>query len=113
MDSRKRRGVCEQDRHQKRAQPLSDKVRGFVAAGGCGQCARAQKTGRSQGPQLQRWHQRVREGRAVASSAGALLSETWEAKLEPTVICCNAGISACEEGEQWQRASAAQQDVGG
>ncbi|CAK0818312.1 unnamed protein product, partial [Prorocentrum cordatum] len=48
----------------------------------------------------------------------ALLSEMWEAKLEPNVICTtilgeararisyNAGISACEKGEQWQRALA-------
>ncbi|CAK0832934.1 unnamed protein product [Prorocentrum cordatum] len=27
-----------------------------------------------------------------------------EAKVEPDVISCNAGISACEKGEQWQRA---------
>ncbi|CAK0818311.1 unnamed protein product, partial [Prorocentrum cordatum] len=87
--------------------------------------------------QLQRWDQRVREGRAVAAgtcaaerdaggeagarlsyNAGisacekgeqwqralALLSEMWEAKLEPNVISYSAGISACEKGEQWQRA---------
>ncbi|CAK0810057.1 unnamed protein product [Prorocentrum cordatum] len=31
----------------------------------------------------------------------------WEAKLEPDVtISCNAGISACEKGEQWRRALA-------
>ncbi|CAK0888332.1 unnamed protein product [Prorocentrum cordatum] len=34
----------------------------------------------------------------------ALLSEMWEAKLEPNVMSCSAGISACEKGEQWQRA---------
>ena len=34
----------------------------------------------------------------------ALLSEMWEAKLEPGVISHSAGISACEKGEQWQRA---------
>jgi len=28
----------------------------------------------------------------------------WEAKLEPNVISYNARISACEKGEQWQRA---------
>ncbi|CAK0803792.1 unnamed protein product [Prorocentrum cordatum] len=27
-----------------------------------------------------------------------------EAKLEPTVISYSAGISACEKGEQWERA---------
>ncbi|CAK0834544.1 unnamed protein product, partial [Prorocentrum cordatum] len=36
----------------------------------------------------------------------ALLSEMWEAKLEPDVISYSAGISACEKGEQWQRALA-------
>ena len=30
----------------------------------------------------------------------------WEAKLEPDVISYSAGISACEKGEQWQRALA-------
>ncbi|CAK0792569.1 unnamed protein product [Prorocentrum cordatum] len=37
----------------------------------------------------------------------SLLSEMWEAKLEPNVIpwvTYNAGISACGKGEQWQRA---------
>ncbi|CAK0910328.1 unnamed protein product [Prorocentrum cordatum] len=29
-----------------------------------------------------------------------------EAKLEPDVVCYSAGISACENGEQWQRALA-------
>ncbi|CAK0888794.1 unnamed protein product [Prorocentrum cordatum] len=29
-----------------------------------------------------------------------------EAKLEPDVISYSAGISACEKGEQWQRALA-------
>ncbi|CAK0880204.1 unnamed protein product [Prorocentrum cordatum] len=123
---------------------------------------------------LQRWDQRVREGRAVAGGSGAaqrdvggdagarchrysagisacekaekwqralvLLSKMWEVRLEPNVIslrrrdqrlregqavaagsgaahrCAggearaqlsyNAGISACENGEQWQRALA-------
>ncbi|CAK0843427.1 unnamed protein product [Prorocentrum cordatum] len=30
----------------------------------------------------------------------------WEVKLEPDVISYNAGTSACEKGEQWQRALA-------
>ena len=34
----------------------------------------------------------------------ALLSEIWEVKLEPDVISYSAVISACEKGEQWQRA---------
>ncbi|CAK0885507.1 unnamed protein product, partial [Prorocentrum cordatum] len=36
----------------------------------------------------------------------ALLSEMWEAKLDPNVVSYSAGISACEKGEQWQRALA-------
>ena len=44
----------------------------------------------------------MRERQAVA--AGSLFSEMWEAKLEPSVISYSAGISACEKGEQWQRA---------
>ena len=35
-----------------------------------------------------------------------LLSEMWEAKLAPDVFSYSAGISACEKGEQWQRALA-------
>ncbi|CAK0887543.1 unnamed protein product [Prorocentrum cordatum] len=34
----------------------------------------------------------------------ALLSEMWEANLEPDDISYSAGISACEKGGQWQRA---------
>ena len=30
----------------------------------------------------------------------------WEAKLEPNVISYSTGISACEKGDQWQRALA-------
>ncbi|CAK0881303.1 unnamed protein product [Prorocentrum cordatum] len=30
----------------------------------------------------------------------------WEAKFEPNVISCSAGISACAKGVQWQRALA-------
>ncbi|CAK0880673.1 unnamed protein product [Prorocentrum cordatum] len=34
-----------------------------------------------------------------------LLSEMWNASMEPSVIFSyNAGISACEKSEQWQRA---------
>jgi len=33
------------------------------------------------------------------AAALALLSGMWEAKLEPNVISCIAGISACEQVE--------------
>jgi len=33
-----------------------------------------------------------------------LPGEVWEARLEPEVISFNAGITACEKGEQWQQA---------
>ncbi|CAK0830534.1 unnamed protein product [Prorocentrum cordatum] len=37
----------------------------------------------------------------------SVLSEMWEAMLEPSVIFSySVGISACEKGEQWQRALA-------
>ncbi|CAK0858309.1 unnamed protein product [Prorocentrum cordatum] len=36
----------------------------------------------------------------------ALLSEMWEAKLEPDVFSFGSGISACCKDEQWQRALA-------
>ena len=34
----------------------------------------------------------------------ALLSEMWEAKLEPDVISYGAFISACDKGKQWRLA---------
>ncbi|CAK0879656.1 unnamed protein product [Prorocentrum cordatum] len=36
----------------------------------------------------------------------ALLSEMWEAKLDPDVTSYSAGITACKSGGQWQRALA-------
>ncbi|CAK0874690.1 unnamed protein product, partial [Prorocentrum cordatum] len=54
--------------------------------------------------QLQRWDQRVREGRAVALGSGAAERDVeGEAGAQ---LSYNAGISACEKGEQWQRALA-------
>ncbi|CAK0885235.1 unnamed protein product [Prorocentrum cordatum] len=36
----------------------------------------------------------------------AMMSEMWEAKLEPDVVSYSAAISACKKGEQWQAALA-------
>ncbi|CAK0893392.1 unnamed protein product [Prorocentrum cordatum] len=67
------------------------------------------------GEQWQRWSPTssataLGSARARRASSGsralALLSEMREAKLEPDVISYSAGISACEKGEQWQRALA-------
>ncbi|CAK0837724.1 unnamed protein product, partial [Prorocentrum cordatum] len=54
--------------------------------------------------QLQRWDQRVREGRAVAAGAGA--AERDAGGEAGARLSYSAGISACEKGEQWQRALA-------
>ncbi|CAK0880205.1 unnamed protein product [Prorocentrum cordatum] len=55
--------------------------------------------------QLQRWDQRVREGRAVAAGAGLALRDVGgEAAAQR--VSYSAGISACEKGDQWQRALA-------
>ncbi|CAK0810435.1 unnamed protein product, partial [Prorocentrum cordatum] len=51
---------------------------------------------------LQRWDQRVRDGRAVAAGAGA--AEQDAGGEVGAQLSYNAGISACEKGEQWQRA---------
>ena len=45
--------------------------------------------------------------------AMALVSETWEAKLEPNGISYSAGISACEKCDQWQRFGAARRGLEG
>ncbi|CAK0808031.1 unnamed protein product [Prorocentrum cordatum] len=54
---------------------------------------------------LQRWDQRVREGRAVAAGACAAKRDAG-GEAGANVISCSAGISACEKGDQWQRALA-------
>ncbi|CAK0906597.1 unnamed protein product [Prorocentrum cordatum] len=60
--------------------------------------------------QLQRWDQRVQERRAVAAGAGAA---ERDAKSEAGARRhYNAGISACEKGEQWQRALALLTEMG-
>ncbi|CAK0863764.1 unnamed protein product, partial [Prorocentrum cordatum] len=52
--------------------------------------------------QLQRWDQRVREGPAVAAGAGAAERDAGgEAGVQR--FSYNAGVSACEKSEQWQR----------
>ncbi|CAK0858177.1 unnamed protein product [Prorocentrum cordatum] len=53
--------------------------------------------------QLQRWDQRVREGRAVAAGFGASQRDAG-GEVGAQLISYNAGISACEKGRQWQRA---------
>ncbi|CAK0825238.1 unnamed protein product [Prorocentrum cordatum] len=54
--------------------------------------------------QLQRWDQRVREGRSVAAGSGVAQQDAGgEAGAQ---LSYNAGISACEKGDQWQRALA-------
>ncbi|CAK0824928.1 unnamed protein product [Prorocentrum cordatum] len=55
---------------------------------------------------LQRWDQRVREGRAVAASSGAARRDAAGELGARPLIMYNAGISACEKGEQWQRSIA-------
>ncbi|CAK0824926.1 unnamed protein product [Prorocentrum cordatum] len=59
--------------------------------------------------QLQRWDQRVREGRAVAAGYGAAQPDAggWAGARHYLYTCSyNAGISAYEKCEQWQRALA-------
>ena len=45
-------------------------------------------------------------------AASALLSGSWEAKLEFDDVSYNTEISACENGEQWQGAFALLSEVG-
>ncbi|CAK0866950.1 unnamed protein product [Prorocentrum cordatum] len=54
---------------------------------------------------LQHWDQCVREGRAVAAGAGAVERHV-EGEGGGQRNLYSAGISACEKGEQWQRALA-------
>ena len=35
----------------------------------------------------------------------------WEAKLEPNVISCNAGMSACDKCGQWRQALSVLSDL--
>ncbi|CAK0820506.1 unnamed protein product [Prorocentrum cordatum] len=55
--------------------------------------------------QLQRWDQRLRERRAVAAGPGAARRRAGGG-AGARRLSCNAGISACEKGGQWQRALA-------
>ncbi|CAK0803183.1 unnamed protein product [Prorocentrum cordatum] len=55
--------------------------------------------------QLQRWDQRVPEWRAVAAVAGAAQRDVGgEGGAQRPLLSYSACISACESGEQWQRA---------
>ncbi|CAK0874042.1 unnamed protein product [Prorocentrum cordatum] len=55
--------------------------------------------------QLQRWDQRVREGRAVAAGPGAAERDAG-GEAGARRLSYNAGVSACETGGQWQPAAA-------
>ncbi|CAK0838558.1 unnamed protein product [Prorocentrum cordatum] len=55
---------------------------------------------------LQRWDQRVREGLSVAAGAGAAERDPGGETGAPPPVSYNAGISACEKREQWQRSLA-------
>ncbi|CAK0822444.1 unnamed protein product, partial [Prorocentrum cordatum] len=55
---------------------------------------------------LQRWGQRVREGRAVAAGSGAAQRDVGGDVGAQRLVSYSAGISACERGKQWQRALA-------
>ncbi|CAK0838556.1 unnamed protein product [Prorocentrum cordatum] len=57
-------------------------------------------------PMLQRWDQRVREGLSVAAGAGAAERDPGGETGAPPPVSYNAGISACEKREQWQRSLA-------
>ncbi|CAK0841584.1 unnamed protein product [Prorocentrum cordatum] len=62
---------------------------------------------------LQRWDQRVRERRAVAAGAGTAEGDAGgEAGAPRRHLSYNAGISACEKGEQWQRGQQWQRALG-
>ena len=54
--------------------------------------------------ELQRWGQRLRDMRAVALVSGAAQRAAGVDMFELSVISYNAGISACERCEEWQRA---------
>ncbi|CAK0843496.1 unnamed protein product [Prorocentrum cordatum] len=57
--------------------------------------------------QLQHWDQRVREGRAVGAGFGVAQRDMAdEAGARRALVSYAAGISACEKGDQWQRAGA-------
>ncbi|CAK0825413.1 unnamed protein product, partial [Prorocentrum cordatum] len=58
--------------------------------------------------QLQRWDQRLREGRAVAAGFGAAARDS---RGEADALSYNAGISACEKRGQWQRALALLREI--
>ncbi|CAK0820508.1 unnamed protein product [Prorocentrum cordatum] len=92
-------------------QRLHQRVREWRAVAACSVAAQRDVRGNSKAHrhQLQRRDQRVREGRAVAQwqHALSLLSEMREATWNDDVIGYSAGISACEKGQQWQRALAA------
>ncbi|CAK0843472.1 unnamed protein product [Prorocentrum cordatum] len=56
--------------------------------------------------QLQRWDQRVRERQTVVPGLAAAQRDVGGEDGARPLVSYNAGISACEKGEQWQRALA-------
>ncbi|CAK0863261.1 unnamed protein product, partial [Prorocentrum cordatum] len=54
--------------------------------------------------QLHRWDQRVREGRAVAAGPGRAERDAGGEAGALRYLSYSVGVSACEKGQQWQRA---------
>ncbi|CAK0873398.1 unnamed protein product [Prorocentrum cordatum] len=79
---------------------------GRAVAAGAGVAERhvGGEAGARRHPQLQCWDQRVREGRAVAAGFGAAERDAGGESAAQRHLY-SAGISACEKGGQWQRAS--------
>ncbi|CAE8660460.1 unnamed protein product [Polarella glacialis] len=62
------------------------------------------QVGVAHGNQLLRRHQRLREGSPLASGASASGGDA-ALQVVPDRVTCNAAISACEKGGQWQLAT--------
>ncbi|CAK0873284.1 unnamed protein product [Prorocentrum cordatum] len=78
---------------------------GRAVAAGCGPSQRGSRgEAGANRHELLRRDQRVREGRAVAAGSGA--AERDVGGGPGAQLSYSAGISACEKGEQWQRALA-------
>ena len=62
--------------------------------------------------QLQRWDQRVREGRAVAAGLVAAQRDVGGEAEASRHLCYNSSRGACERGKQWQRPGAPREPAG-